>query len=165
VESEEGKGSRFSFTIPLEEVNSEKGEPKIDSNKERFKTKFYWENKTVLVVEDDPVSQDFIKEILSPTNVNMIVKKNGGEALETFENTDDIKLILMDIQLPDMSGLDVTRKIREKNKKIPIIAQTAFAMAEDREKAIKAGCNDYVTKPLNSNRLLNLIDGFLKKEK
>jgi len=165
VESEEGKGSRFAFTIPLEEVNSEKGEPKIDNNKERFKTKFYWENEKVLIVEDDPVSQDFIKEILSPANLNIIVKKNGGEALETFENTDDIKLILMDIQLPDMSGLEVTRKIREKNKKIPIIAQTAFAMAEDREKAIKAGCNDYVTKPLNSNRLLNLIDGFLKKEK
>src|SRR6056297_2311333 len=165
VESEEGKGSRFAFTIPVKENHSEKGEPKIDNNKERFKTKFYWENEKVLIVEDDPVSQDFIKEILSPANLNIIVKKNGGEALETFENTDDIKLILMDIQLPDMSGLEVTRKIREKNKKIPIIAQTAFAMAEDREKAIKAGCNDYVTKPLNSNRLLNLIDGFLKKEK
>jgi len=122
---------------------------------------FSWEFKKILVAEDEETNYLFIEAILEDTKVSLIWAKNGLEAVEIF--TDDIDLILMDIKMPEMDGLTATRKIRQKSSTVPIIAQTAYAMSEDKNKCINAGCNDYLTKPINHKLLLSTIDKFLSK--
>ncbi len=121
--------------------------------------KFDWSSKKVLIVEDDVFSVEYLIEVLSETNIKTIVTKNGLEAVEIVKNTPDLSLVLMDIQLPGMSGDKATERIREFNKTIPIIAQTAHAMSNDRERYLKAGCNDYLAKPIL------ITDLFLKLKK
>lgn len=121
--------------------------------------KFDWSSKKVLIVEDDIFSVEYLIEVLSETNVQTIVTKNGLEAVEIVKNTPDLSLILMDIQLPGLSGDKATERIRKFNKTIPIIAQTAHAMSNDRERYLKAGCNDYLAKPIL------ITDLFLKLKK
>jgi CheY-like chemotaxis protein len=87
----------------------------------------------------------------------------GVEAVEVCRNNPDIDLILMDIRMPDMDGYEATRQIRQFNKDVVIIAQTAHGLMGDREKAIEAGCNDYLSKPVNRDKLLSLIQKYLKK--
>lgn len=86
-----------------------------------------------------------------------MICENGAEALKAFENNAPIDLILLDIRLPDISGLEIAKKIREKNAGISIIAQTAHAMGDDRERCIRAGANDYISKPIDANNLLAMI--------
>ncbi len=97
----------------------------------------------------------FSKEILKA--------KNGFEAVEVCRNNPDTDLILMDIQMPVMNGHEATRQIRQFNKDVFIIAQTAFGLSGEREKAIEAGCNDYIKKPINKAELLSLIQKYFKK--
>jgi CheY-like chemotaxis protein len=85
------------------------------------------------------------------------------EAVNTFSENRDINLILMDIRMPLMDGYTATKKIREMDKNVVVVAQTAYAMAGDREKALTAGCHDYITKPLNRKKLLELIDKHFRK--
>jgi CheY-like chemotaxis protein len=87
---------------------------------------------------------------------------NGLEAVEACRNNPDIDLILMDILMPIMNGYDAVRQIRQFNKKVIIIAQTAFAMLGDREKSLDAGCNDYITKPISNVLLSDLIKKYFK---
>ncbi len=98
---------------------------------------------------------------LSETEINIIYANCGEDALKAFKNTPNIDLILMDIQLPDKDGLQVTKEIRKVNKKIPIIAQTAFAMSEDKNNCIIAGCNDYISKPIILDKLLEMVKCYL----
>ena len=107
-----------------------------------------WSSKKILIVEDDMFSAEYLVEVLSETNVQTIVSKNGLDAIEKVKNIPDIDLILMDIQLPGIGGDTATELIREFNKDIPIIAQTAHAMSNDRAKYLKSGCNDYLSKPI-----------------
>ena len=127
--------------------------------KEEFEFKFDWSSKKILIVEDDVFSAEYLIEVLSETNVKTIVSKNGLEAVEIVKNTPELSLILMDIQLPGISGDKATKEIRKFNKDIPIIAQTAHAMSNDKEKYLKAGCNDYIAKPIL------MTDLFLKLKK
>ena len=98
----------------------------------------------------------FTKEVLKVVN--------GVEAVEACRNNPDINLILMDIQMPEMNGYEATRQIRQFNKDVVIIAQTAFALEGDKEKAIEAGCNDYISKPILKDGLLALIQKYFNKE-
>ena len=109
---------------------------------------FDWSSKKILIVEDDMYSAEYLIEVLSDTKVQIIVTKDGSDAVEKIKNIPDIDLILMDIQLPGISGAEATILIREFNKDIPIIAQTAHALTNDREKYLKSGCNDYLAKPI-----------------
>ena len=86
--------------------------------------------------------------------------RTGVEAVEVCHNNPDIDLILMDIRMPEMSGYEATRQIRKFNKEVIIIAQTAYGLSGDREKAIEAGCNDYIAKPINKDELLSLIQKY-----
>jgi CheY-like chemotaxis protein len=83
--------------------------------------------------------------------------KTGTEAVTACRNNPDIDLILMDIKMPQMDGYEATRQIRQFNKNVIIIAQTAFGLTGDREKAIKAGCNDYLPKPLSKKELMDIV--------
>jgi len=116
-----------------------------------------WEGTTILIVEDDPLSMRFLYTILQETGACLLVAKNGREALDMVSQHEQLDLILMDVQLPVMNGHEVTSKIREFNREIPIIAQTAHAMAEDRGKCIQSGCTDYITKPIDIELLFEKI--------
>jgi len=114
------------------------------------------ENKTVLVVEDDDMSFLYLNQLFMLTKCNLVHARNGSEALERFGSRQP-DLILMDIQLPDMDGTEVTRKIRQSNRDIPIIAQTAGKSSEEQDKAIKAGCSAVLIKPFTMEKLFEVI--------
>jgi CheY-like chemotaxis protein len=115
---------------------------------------------TILIVEDDDPSRFFIKIVVRTLSKSIIEAKTGVEAVELCRKYDDIDLVLMDIQMPDMDGYEATRRIRSFNKEIIIIAQTAFGLSGDREKALEAGCNDYIPKPINNEALVALIKSY-----
>jgi two-component system, cell cycle response regulator DivK len=114
------------------------------------------ENKTVLVVEDDDMSFLYLNQLFMLTKCNLVHARNGSEALERFGSRQP-DLILMDILLPDMDGTEVTRKIRQSNRDIPIIAQTAGKSSEEHDKAIKAGCSAVLIKPFTMEKLFEVI--------
>ena len=160
LRSQQGKGSCFYFTLPYEPM----GIQPIEEKKQTTAEHYHWEGHTLLVVEDDPASQHLIKEILEPTHATILITGDGRQALKALENGHSITLILLDLQLPDQSGLELTQRIKKSHPQIPIIAQTAYAMRQDKQKTLEAGCDDYISKPLKTNLLLNKIDHFLEKK-
>jgi len=151
LSSEFGKGSVFSFRLPYKPVKNEKKIEKHDLKIPGFKKGI-----TVLVVEDEEINWFYLYEILKKS-VKTIHAVNGREALELIEAHPEISVVLMDIKLPDINGLELTGMIKKLNSSIKIIAQTAFALSGDREKAIEAGCSGYITKPVDKEELLKLI--------
>tara|TARA_B100000315_G_C14578599_1_gene589237 strand:- start:2233 stop:3306 length:1074 start_codon:yes stop_codon:yes gene_type:complete len=164
VVSEENKGSTFYFTILKD--NGKKKSKQEDSNEIASKTtkvKSKTDKKLkILIVEDDEVSSVYIETILESINCQILQSNTGDEAIYLCNNNPDIDIILMDIKMPDMSGYEATREIRKFNKNVHIIAQTAFALVEDKEKAIQAGCNEYITKPIKKDILFNLIEEYME---
>jgi len=122
---------------------------------------YIWEYKKILIAEDEETNYLFVEAILEDTKAELIWARNGNEAVELFNQFADVDLILMDIKMPDMDGLTATRLIRKINGNVPIIAQTAYAMSEDKNKCLNAGCTDYLTKPINHRLLLATIDKYL----
>ncbi len=155
VESEEKKGTTFYFTLPYtKESKDEKGIENVEYAKTegvRFK------NLKILVAEDDEVSYSLHTEMLDEISSEVIQALTGKEAINLCYNNPDIDLVLMDIKMPEMGGYEATANIRQFNKDVIIIAQTAYGLAGDREKALEAGCNDYISKPIDEKRLLELI--------
>ncbi|TKG94081.1 PAS domain S-box protein [Puteibacter caeruleilacunae] len=120
-------------------------------------TDFNWHDRTILIVEDDPASMEFLKTVLGKVNVNLVTTPSGKEALEIVKSKDHIDLILMDVRLPDISGYVTTKLIKAIQRDIPIFAQTAHAMPEDKERCLEAGCDEFISKPINLKELLSLI--------
>lgn len=123
-----------------------------------------WENKKILIAEDEETNYLFIEAILEDTKAELLWAKNGVDAVDLFNTQKDIDLILMDIKMPEMDGITATKQIRQTNSTIPIIAQTAYAMSEDKTKCLNAGCDDYLTKPINHKVLLATIEKYLSKK-
>ena len=119
------------------------------------------QGKTILVAEDDNISYNLLKEIIVGHNLNIIRAENGSEAIEFIKENQNIDLILMDIKMPKVDGLTATKTIRKNNKKIPIIAQSAFAYSSDKDEAFRAGCTDYMAKPISGEELLLLITKYI----
>ncbi len=115
-----------------------------------------WSNKSVLIAEDEDTNYLLLVEYLEPTGIQIVRANNGYEVLEIFNKT-ALDLILMDMKMPLMTGFEATIKIRESNQEIPIIAQTAYAMIGDKDKILAAGCNDYISKPILEEALLDKI--------
>ncbi len=153
VESEPGEGASFYFTLPFQIPSGKREGPEETLRDENPN----WNAKTFLLVEDDPVSIEYLKEALYPTNVNILVAETGHQAMEQFNKHVSIDLILMDLKLPDISGLEIIREIRKTNRDVPILAQTAHAMSEDRNKCIQAGADEYISKPIAMDELLAKI--------
>jgi CheY-like chemotaxis protein len=157
VESVEGTGSTFYFTLPYnalpvkEIIRQEFAISDITS--EVGKLKF-------LIAEDDETSGELISIYIRKLGNEIRKVKNGKDAVNEFRDNPDIDLILMDIQMPEMNGYEATRQIRQLSTKVVIIALTAFALTGDREKAIEAGCNDYLSKPVRKDELLGLIQKY-----
>ena len=121
----------------------------------------------ILVAEDDVRNIFALSSILEPKGAKLYLARNGREAVELMQQNPDIDLVLMDIMMPEMDGLEATRLIRksgERWSKVPIIALTAKAMNDDRELCLKAGANDYVAKPLDVEILLSLVRVWLHRQ-
>jgi PAS domain S-box-containing protein len=160
VESEEGEGSCFYFTLPYKtDPVLENIELQLASSATNEKVK----NLKILIAEDDEVSEMLIDSLVKSFGKEILKARTGVEAIEICYDNPDIDLIMMDILMPVMGGYEATRKIREFNKTVIIIAQTAYALAGDRENAIASGCNDYISKPINKTELLALIQEHFKK--
>ncbi len=154
--SKPGEGSEFYFTLP-DSVVVLNGNDKPLTTKE-LKSKYNWDGKRVMIVEDDEMSFIYLKEVLKSTNIEIIHAWNGIEAVELASADQNIDLILMDIKLPEMDGYEATRQIKQFNESVPVIAQTAYAMADDEQKSKQVGCDDYISKPINRRKLLQTMD-------
>lgn len=121
-----------------------------------------FKSKTVLIVEDIPSNYQLLQAYLAPTGANILHAVNGADAIEFVKNNPEIHLILMDLRLPDVNGLLVTRMIRQVKPAMPIIAQTAYAMPNDRQECLTSGCNDYIAKPIRRNDFIGLVSKYLE---
>ncbi len=151
-ETEENKGTTFFFTLPY---LMEKGEvaPKIDFDKHIGN----YTGKTILIAEDDDFNYMLLEVLVEKTHASVLRACNGQEAVEIFDSHPGIDLVFMDIKMPVMNGYEAIALIRKRNSNIPIIAQSAFAMAEEKQFAINAGCNYYITKPINHQELYDTL--------
>ena len=159
LESEKGKGSVFWFELP-QQGKTEK--MKVDEEIVAVKSEDeVLKNLTILVAEDDEVGRLYLQQLLEDKCQKVFYALNGKEAVEIYRENQDIDLILMDIKMPVMDGYSATIKIKAINHEAKVIAQTAYALSGDREKAFAAGCDDYVTKPLSKETLMSTIDKLL----
>lgn len=157
LESELGKGTIFYFSLPYNPI--EKYE-EIPQKTNKVSVEISLTRKTILIVEDDLYNAEYIIEVLSDTGLKILHAQLGSEAIQiaTSQKPD---LVLMDIGLPDISGYEAIRQIKQKMPHLKIIAQTAYAAASDKQKALESGCVDYISKPLKPELLLSLINRHL----
>ena len=157
IESIKGQGSIFSIVLPVEIDIISSGDfsnPKKTHRSSKI-------SPLVLLVDDDEISVSFHKIILEKASYKYLIVKNGLEAVEICRDNPEISIVIMDIKMPIMDGLKATQKIREFRKDLPIIGVSAYALTGDMEKAINAGCDDYITKPVKSDSLLSTINKYL----
>jgi PAS domain S-box-containing protein len=159
VDSEPNVGSTFSFTIPYKPVAFSGTEQLELPETEGVSIP---KGKRVLIAEDDEFNYMYVRELLNELNVDYIRVANGAEAYDAVVNDSSIDLLLLDLKMPVMDGYEAARKIRQVNLKIPIIAQTAYAFSSDREKSLHAGCNDYISKPIDRREFERLLAKYLK---
>jgi len=160
VISEEGIGSTFYFALPYAPKTEDEDIIEIVPPLEI--APFHRLN--ILIVEDDESSKELLEIAVGDFAKEMIIVGTGMEAVNTCQKNPDIDLVLMDIQLPEMDGYEVARRIRLFNKELIIIAQTAYALKGDKENAIAAGCNDYLAKPVKVEELKSMIKKYFQKE-
>lgn len=158
VESTPGKGSRFSFTIPWKQTvpktRSDETLP-VESEKRVIR-------KTILVAEDEESNYALVNAILKPLGYNIIRARNGKAAVDLCLSNPEIDLVLMDIKMPLLDGFQATREILKHKSALPVIAQTAYAHSEDRDKALEVGCVDYLAKPYDRKQLIDLISRYVR---
>ena len=161
VESEEGTGAVFYFTLPYK--NQFIDDKSDKANELGTIEKSELSNKTILIVEDDLASFEFLKIVLSRSGYDTLWAKNGQEAINMCIENHSVDMVLMDINMPEMNGYEATIEIKKLKPKLPIIAQTAFAISGDREKALDVGCEDYISKPIKKAELMALIQKYFNK--
>ena len=162
VVSKDGEGSLFHFTVPYSlETDDEK---RCDQDVTKGILENQTKNLKILIAEDDEISGKLMTIQVNAISKEILIARTGKEAVEVCRNNPNIDLILMDIQMPEMNGYKATQHIRQFNKDVIIIAQTSYGLSGDKEKALEAGCNDYISKPFNKNELLALLRQYFKKQ-
>jgi signal transduction histidine kinase/CheY-like chemotaxis protein len=156
-DSDAEKGTIFNFSLPYESTPEQ---IKSIEDELAFNGQYKWANKVILIVEDEEVNGLFLEAIFQETGAQTLYAKNGFQAVELCRSISKIDLILMDIRMPVMNGLKATQEIRKFNPSVPIIAQTALALEEDRQNCLLAGCNDSIIKPIEVEELLNLVNKY-----
>ncbi len=157
LESEEGKSSTFYFSIPFSSVIRDTA-----TNSDQGKTKINLSEKTILIVEDDDSSYEYIHAVIGMHKMKDIRAENGQKAVELCQKNAEIDLVLMDINMPVLNGYDASMQIKKLRPELPIIAQTAYAIAGDREKSLDAGCDEYISKPIKKDELITKINQLLE---
>ncbi len=159
LKSSPGNGSIFFFSMNYLVDFAKANMPQPEAITERFVASGI----KLLIAEDDPSSYSYLEALLLDEGFILIHANNGFEAVSLFKENPDVSLILMDIKMPEMDGLQATREIRKFNSDIPVIAQTAYALPADMQTALDAGCNDYISKPVKGESLLKAIRKALRK--
>ncbi len=156
LESKKGEGSTFIFGVPYKPAPDTNDIP--EKNKNLLQQEY-----TVLIVEDELVNYFYIETVLADMNLNIKIvgATNGQEAVEICKENKTIHLVLMDIKMPVLNGIEATKQIKAFRKNLPIIAQTAYTSIEDIEKAKLAGCDDFINKPMDLTVLGNIIHKYL----
>jgi CheY-like chemotaxis protein len=172
IESQKDMGTSVFFSITLPSIdlggNTESiaaghsgaalsGTQKSKANS----TNNIWKEKTILIAEDELVNYMFLEVLFEDTGATLIHASDGQQAIELAKTHPEVELILMDIKMPNVNGLDATKAIKAFRPQTPIIAQTAYAMQDDEYKALQAGCNEYISKPIDANKLLSLMKKYL----
>ena len=158
-ESEMGKGSAFYFSIPFNSNEKMINEDHFVAEKSEHDIM----DLKILIVEDDEINQQLLAEFFNEGDANIQFAPNGMEAITIFKKTPDFDVVLMDMKLPDMSGIEVTKQIKEINPQIKVIAQTAYAMDNDRDSFIKEGCDEYIKKPYDIIKLFQVIQSVVNE--
>ena len=122
-----------------------------------------WSKKSILIADDELHNYIILEKALKKTNINIYHAENGEQAVNTFKKHPDINIILMDIRMPEMGGLEATKYIRSVSRNIPIIAFTAFALSDDEAIALEFGCDDYISKPVRPDYLIKKIAEHINK--
>ena len=159
LESEPGKGATFYFELPLK-VSAAETMNKLNEHKKPHVQNM--KGKTVLVAEDDDTNFHLFKLLLNRRQIKVVRAKNGEEAIREVSENDDIALVLMDINMPVLNGYEATQRIKKINAGLIVIAVTAYAMAGDKTRALEAGCDDYITKPINNQVFYEIISKYLQ---
>lgn len=161
VKSSLGKGSEFYFTIPLNYSTELCHQDQEAADENKF-ADYKWDEKTILLVEDEEVNYMYIKELLANTGINLIHVITAEEAISICKSDVSVDLILMDMRLPGINGFDATRLIKRIRPETPIIAQTAYAMENEKKQCLEAGCDYYMTKPFDQDVLLEVLQEYLQ---
>jgi PAS domain S-box-containing protein len=159
VRSEKGIGSEFSFTIPYRPAGNSRFKSR---STEYFLNPTDWSSKTCLLVDDNKDVLIYLNRILLDTGIKLLTARSGSEAIKIVKQNADIDVVLLDMQMPEMNGVEATREIRKIRKNLPIIAQTAFIFEDDKDIILEAGCDACLIKPIRKEHLLTVMSGFIK---
>ena len=159
VKSVEGEGSIFFLTLPYDKIKIPMVRAAV---RPTTPSRYNFSNFTIMIAEDTPYNYEYLYSILQKTGANVVWAKDGIDVLKMYKSS-NVDLILMDIQLPEINGYEATSQIRQTDKSLPIIAQTAYAMAEDKQKCMDAGCNEVLVKPIRMDDVLATVAKYLNK--
>jgi len=160
VESEKGIGSEFSFSIPYRPAGSTRARLK-SMLKDQQEGPLNWSTKKCLLVDDNKDVLIYLKRILLDTGVIVITARSGVEAIEIISKTPDLDIVVLDMQMPEMNGIEATREIRKISRDLPIIAQTAFIFEDDKDIILQAGCDACLIKPIRKEHLITVMSSFI----
>ena len=174
IESQQGMGTTVYVSVDFKPVNDQDGT--VDNSlaetvvaqtqNESAQTKTntinnIWKDKTILIAEDEIVNYMFLEVLFEETGAKLIHAVDGSQAIDTVKANPDLNIVLMDIKMPNVNGLEATRQIKALRPQLPVIAQTAYAMQDDEYKALQAGCNAYISKPIDANKLISMMKKYL----
>lgn len=162
LESELNVGSTFYFSIPYRPSTVEVA-PAVNAS-EIINDTFNLENQTVLIAEDNDYNFWYLEEVVLRWQARVLRASTGQEVLTLLEKHRDVSLLLLDVDMPEMNGIDALKQLRKTHPLLPVIAQTAYAMNEDKKKCFEAGCNDYISKPIDTYLLMNKIRNVMSNE-
>jgi len=162
LESEPGKGSTFYFSFPFDAEPDLKLTGKINQGNNKKAGPHNWSDKKILLVEDEETNMQFLNIILKRTGASLVSAYSARELRKSFPQLETFDLVLLDIRLPDASGWDLAKEIKALQPGLPVIAQTAYAMSTDKQKSEKSGCDGYISKPINKDKLMALLTGYLE---
>jgi PAS domain S-box-containing protein len=162
VQSEKGVGSEFSFSIPYRPAGgSTRIKSKMTAN-DTVNLPLNWSRRKCLLVDDNKDVLLYLNRVLLDTGINILTARSGSEAIEIVKKVPDIDVVLLDMQMPGMNGIEATREIRKIRGDIPIIAQTAFIFEDDKDIILEAGCDACLIKPIRKDHLLTVMSSFIK---
>jgi len=161
VQSEKGIGSVFTFSIPYKKVEKDKS-PSPGLDKDLMSGDFDWSSHKCLLVDDNVDVLTYLKRILLDTGIDVLTANSGASAIEVIRKNPGLDVILLDLQMPEINGLEVTKEIKQISPAIPIIAQTAYIFEDDKDIILKAGCDACLIKPILKENLITVMSSFIK---